>query len=366
MSVRLARPDLLQFVPYSSARKETAAAGVMLNANESPWPPYAGGEGLNRYPQPQPAALTQRLAQIYAVDEDQLLVGRGSDETIDLLVRGFCRAERDAVLISPPTFGMYRVSAQLQGARLIEVPLRSEQDYAVDAAEIISRAQVEPVKLVFVCSPNNPTGQLANRDDVLRIADALRDRALVVVDEAYVEYARSASYSEALDGRDNLLVLRTLSKAFGLAAARIGCLLGERSIIAFLRGLMAPYPLPQPSVGAALQALDPALDAPRAAQIAATIEQRERLRTALQSHPLVQRIWPSDANFLCVRWNDSAAVARDLADRGIIVRDLSRYPGLDNCLRLSIGSRAENQTLLDALAAIASALAAPEAAEYNG
>ena len=351
MSLHLARPDLLHFVTYSSARKESAPSAVMLNANELPWAPYAGGDGLNRYPDPQPSALLARLAQIYGVTPEQLLVGRGSDEAIDLLIRGFCRARQDAIVISPPTFGMYRVCAQLQGAEVVEVPLQACDGFALRPQALIDAALARSAKLVFICSPNNPTGQLASREAILAVADALDERALVIVDEAYVEFADQPSLSEAMPGRSNLLVLRTLSKAFGLAGARIGSLIGSPAIIAFLRGLMAPYPLSAPSVAAALEALSDTRTEAFSGHLAQIKAERKELAERLQAHPEVIRVWPSDANFLCVQWRDACAVAAHLAARGIIVRDLSRYPGLSQCLRLSIGTSAENAAVLAALAA---------------
>ncbi len=352
MSLQLARPDLLSFVPYSSARQEASAAGVLLNANEWPWAPFAGGEGLNRYPQPQPAELVNRLADIYAVDPDMLLVGRGSDEAIDLLVRGFCRPGIDAVVTSPPTFGMYRVSAQLQGAAAVEVPLLAARGFAVDADALIAAAHSANAKLVFVCTPNNPTGQLADRADVLRVVDALRDQALVVVDEAYVEFADAPSYTEAMHERPNLLVLRTLSKAFGLAAARIGTLVGEPSIIAFVRGLIAPYPIPQPSLVAALAGLDPVNDELRAQRLAQTRAERVRMAKEFEQSPWVSKVWRSDANFLCIQMPDSQRVLAALAASKVIVRSLARYPGLADCLRISVGTREENSAALAALQTI--------------
>ncbi len=182
----LARPEIRALQAYSSARMEARGGTIALNANESPWPPFGSGESWNRYPEPQPAVLLERLAGIYGVDANQVLVGRGSDEGIDLLVRAFCRADRDAIMISPPTFGMYAVCARVQGAGVIEAPLRGDFTLDVDALLV---AMTPAVKLVFVCAPNNPAGAGVARAEILRLADELAGRALLVIDEAYVEFA---------------------------------------------------------------------------------------------------------------------------------------------------------------------------------
>jgi histidinol-phosphate aminotransferase len=345
----LARPELRAFKPYSSARLEAGSEGVLLNANEWPWPPFEGAAALNRYPPPQPPALLTRLAQIYGWPAEGVLIGRGSDEAIDLLVRGFCRAGQDSVLICPPTFGMYRVAAQLQGAAVVSVPLLVDDDFAIDVDSVLAAVEVNRPKLVFLCSPNNPTGQQADRGELLRLIDALADQALVIVDEAYVEFAQEPSLVAELAKRPHLAILRTLSKAYGLAAARIGCLLGAPDLISFLRGLMAPYPLPQPCVAVALQALDPAQDALRAERMAQLLRERERLAVALRASHEIKQVWPSDANFLCFRCHDAGALLKRCAEAGLILRDVSHYLGLAGCLRVSVGTGEENRRLIAVL-----------------
>jgi histidinol-phosphate aminotransferase len=345
----LARPELLAFQPYSSARLEAGSEGVLLNANEWPWPPFEGAPALNRYPPPQPPALLARLVQIYQWPVEGILIGRGSDEAIDLLVRGFCSAGQDSVLICPPTFGMYRVAAQLQGAAVISVPLRAAADFAIDVDVVLAAVKSNRPKLVFLCSPNNPTGQQADRGELLRLIDALAGQALVIVDEAYVEFAQGPSLVAELAKRSHLAILRTLSKAYGLAAARIGCLLGAPELITFLRGLMAPYPLPQPCVDVALQALAPAQDGLRAERLRQILSERERLASALRASPEVEHVWPSDANFLCFRCRDPKALLQRCASEGLILRDVSHYVGLHGCLRVSVGTGEENGRFIDVL-----------------
>jgi histidinol-phosphate aminotransferase len=345
----LARPEIRALKPYSSARLEAGQGRVMLNANERA-EATVGSQPLNRYPDPQPPALVEALAALYGVGTGQVLVGRGSDEAIDLLTRAFCAAGRDAVLVCPPTFGMYAVSAGVQGARVVEVPLLAERDFALDREGVLAALERERPRLVFLCSPNNPTGGLQERDDLLAIVEAARGRALVVVDEAYGEYSGSDSLARELPRFENLAVLRTLSKAWGLAGARIGCLLAEPGVVALLRRILAPYPLPTPSVAAALAAL-----AARA-QVEAGIERvkRERvlLRTKLAALPGVLQVWPSAANFLTFRVRGAREVHRRLLGAGIVVRDVGGYPGLADCLRVSVGLPQENAEFLSALAGI--------------
>ena len=343
-----ARPEILSLQPYSSARMESRSRGVMLNANESPWPPV-GNEttSLNRYPDPQPTALRVRMAELYDVAPERVLMGRGSDEAIDLLVRAFCCAGRDAIVVSPPTFGMYAVSAHIQGASVIEAPLGT--GFAVDVDAVLAKVSAD-TKLVFVCTPNNPTGALVPLTTIARLADALRDRALLVVDEAYIEFADDApSAAILINHHDNLAVLRTLSKAYGLAGARVGALVADARIVALLRRIQAPYPLPTSSVQAALAALGDVAVAESQARVRILLEERASLSHALGGARGVLAILPSAANFLCVRFADVAQTCQALLEHGVIVRDVSRYPQLDGCLRITVGTPQENAQLLAAL-----------------
>lgn len=346
-AIDLARPEIRALKPYSSARMEARGGSVFLNANESPWPAVmSGGAPLNRYPDPQPEELIDRLTALYGVARAQVLAGRGSDEAIDLLVRAFCRAGRDAVLICPPTFGMYAVSAAIQGAAIVEVPLLA--DFSLDAEALLARVTPD-VKLVFLCSPNNPTGNLVPLATIERITMDLRDRALVVVDEAYIEFAGTPSAATLLDRHDNLAVLRTLSKAHALAAARIGTLLAHADVIAVLRRILPAYPLPTPCVEAAVTALSaPALAATRV-RITGLVDARQRLAGALKLAPELHEVLPSAANFIVVRCADAEGLYRRLLSVGIVVRNVSHYPGMADCLRISVGSRSDHARLLAAL-----------------
>ena len=343
----LARPEIRALQPYSSARMEARGGSVLLNANESPWPAVmAGGIALNRYPDPQPRELIDALAVLYGVAPAQVLAGRGSDEAIDLLVRAFCRAGQDAVAICPPTFGMYSVSAAIQGAAVLEVPLAA--DFSLDADALLAR--IEPnVKLVFLCSPNNPTGNLVPLATISRIAAELTERAMVIVDEAYIEFAGTPSAATLLGRHDNLAVLRTLSKAHALAAARIGVVLAHAQVIGLLRRILPAYPLPAPCVEAALNALTPPAKAATRVRVAGLVAARDQLAAALKSVPGLHDVLPSAANFIVVRCVDADALYRRLLSVGVVVRNVSHYPSMGGCLRISVGSPSDHARLLAAL-----------------
>ena len=343
--VMIARPEIRELVPYSSARMEASGGNVHLNANESPWPPV-GGTGLNRYPDPQPSVLLHALAQLYDVAPANVLVGRGSDEAIDLVVRAFCRAGNDSVLVCPPTFGMYAVCARVQNAGVIEVPLK--QTFEIDEEKLLAAATPD-CKIVFLCSPNNPTGGSTNIEIVSRIANTLSDRALVVVDEAYIEFSDGESATTLLSRCPNVAVLRTLSKAFALAGNRIGAVIAHPEVVTLLRRIQAPYPLPTPCVDIALSALSTRARARTADFVALLRRERERIAPLLETMPQVLAVYASAANFLCVRFTDGAAMYRHLLSEGIVVRNVGAYPGLLSCLRISIGTPDENDQLLRAL-----------------
>lgn len=348
----LVRDDLRAFAGYSSARRAGVTGSIWLNANESSWRnPADAGLGANRYPDPQPAALRERLGVIYGVRAEQVLVGRGSDEAIDLLVRALCEPRRDAVVVSPPVFGMYAVSARLQGAPLVEVPLVDDGiGFRSDLQAIGDAALSTGAKLVFLCSPANPTGQAIAPDEILALARRLDGRCLVVVDEAYGEYCDHPSLAPQIDAQPNLAVLRTLSKAHALAAARIGCLLAAPELIAVLRNCQAPYPLPSPCVQLALAGLsEPALVQTRSRVVTVRAE-RERLHGELLACPGVVRVYPSQGNYLLVRFQDPEATFQRLLARGVVVRDMRASPQLGDALRISIGSPSENDALIQALA----------------
>ncbi len=346
---QIARAEIRALRPYEHAVWEPGL--VRLHANELPWRAHGdrSDAGLNRYPEPHPYELTGALAAHYGVGPDMLLAARGSDEAIDLLVRSYCRPGSDAVLICPPTFGMYAVASRVQGAQVLEAPLSRERGYALDAEAVLARC-TDAVKLVFLCSPNNPTGNLLDAGAVLALARALEGRALLVVDEAYVEFASSAPLTAQLESLPGLALLRTLSKAHGLAGARCGALLAQAEVIALLRKVIQPYAVTQLTIEAVMHSLEPAALGASLARIAAVKLERERLAAALTGLPAVRRLWPSDANFLLAEFHDpEIALARAHA-AGVLIRDLRHVAGLEQALRISVGSPEQNDRLLGSLA----------------
>ncbi|WP_313231016.1 histidinol-phosphate transaminase [Stenotrophomonas acidaminiphila] len=353
----LVREDLRGFAGYASARSTRLEGEIWLNANESAWPNPGDAGGLcRRYPEPQPQALRERLATLYGCTSEQLLVGRGSDEAIDLLVRALCVPGRDGVLYTPPVFGMYAVSARLQNAPALVVPLRDDEAGLVaDIEAIIATAKQGNARLVFLCSPSNPGGRSIALAQVEQVAVALRGQALVVVDEAYAEFADEPSAVSLLPRHDNIAVLRTLSKAHALAAARIGCVIADASLIAVLRRCQAPYPIPAPCTALALDGLSDAALARTRERIAVVRAERERLGTALARLPGVRRVYPSDANFLLVRLVDAEAAFQRLLVAGVVVRDQRGAPQLHDALRITLGTPEQNARVLGVLATLESA-----------
>lgn len=355
--LELVREDLRAFAGYASARSHAVEGRVWLNANESSWPSPADAAGaLRRYPQPQPEALRARLAEVYGVRAEQVMIGRGSDEAIDLLVRALCRAERDAVVIAPPVFGMYAVCARLQGAPIVEAPLRDYPDgWVADLAAMRDLATARRARIVFLCSPGNPTGELIPLAAIRAMAQALSGRALVVVDEAYIEYADAPSAASLIDEYPNLAVLRTLSKLHALAGARIGCLLADPALIAVLRRCQAPYPVPEPSAALALRALAPEALAQANARAAQVRVERARMFAALQALDGVRRVYPGAGNFLLVRFDDAETAYRRLLEAGVVVRDMRAVSGLGDALRITVGAPEENDAVFAALGPVEAA-----------
>jgi histidinol-phosphate aminotransferase len=348
--LHLARPDILQLEPYKHAAWDPTLE--RMHANEMPW--RAQGDntqaGLNRYPEPQPRALVDRMAELYGVTPQQCLVGRGSDEAIDLLARAFCRAGQDSVVITPPTFGFYKVAARIQGAAVIEVPLlREDGRYALDTEAVIVAGR--NARLVFLCSPNNPTGNLLDEESMLRVCRELASQALVVIDEAYVEFCARASLAARLGEFPNLVILRTLSKAYALAGARLGTLIASPEIVGLLRRIIPPYAIPASTVEEVLTLTEAPQRAMAAARIRTLLDERERMRERLERCAAVRQVFPADANFLLVECRDAARVYAAGKAAGLIVRDFSSYPGLAACLRISIGTPDQNRRLLDAVEA---------------
>ena len=341
--LRLVRPELRGLVPYAAASAEREL--IRLHANEAP---AANGRGmLNRYPEPQPRELIGRLSALYDVNAENILATRGSDDAIDLLVRCFCRAGQDKVAICPPAFGMYEIAARLQNAGVVRVPLVTDR-FALDVAAIESACK-DDVRIVFLCSPNNPTGNVIAAADIQRLCRSLRESALVVVDEAYIEFAARPSVTTLLDDFPNLVVLRTLSKAYALAGARVGALIAHRDLLALVRPAMPPYPLPTPAVDAAIAALEENNLRIARDRIADTCALREPLRLQLEGLRIVRRTWPSEGNFILAEVRDSSDAVAACRSGGVLIRDMSAQPGLANHVRITVGTVSQNRLLRAAL-----------------
>lgn len=350
LATRLARPEILALPPFDIAAKANTSFGpdaIRLDANENPFPPLAEGSlaaGLNRYPEPQPARLVGSLAALYEVGAENVLVTRGADDAIDVLVRAFCRPGTDAISICNPTFAAYAHFARLQGARVVETSLDPNFDFDADAF-LREVAHEKSLKLAFLCSPNNPTGNPIDAAEVLRVADALPD-TLVVLDEAYLEFSEQPSLAAEAVARPNLVVLKTLSKAFALAGARIGAIISNPDLVAMAARAMPPYPLPSLSIEAALSALAPSRRAVHQARIDRIKAERERLAQILEESPLVTSVRSGGGNFLFLEVAEPDGLARKLLTLGIRVR--FRPKAAPGGVRLSIGSDAENEAALAA------------------
>jgi histidinol-phosphate aminotransferase len=343
----LARPEIVALEAYSHASWDPAFD--RLHANELPWRAETDRSraGLNRYPEPHPLELAARLAALYGVQPEQLLPGRGSDESIDLVVRGFCRAGVDNVIICPPTFGMYSVAARIQGAEVREVPLLRDRGYALDADGVLAACDAN-TRIVFLCSPNNPTGNALEAAAVEKVLTSLADKALVVVDEAYIEFSGDPSLAASLGRFPNLVVLRTLSKAFGLAGARVGSLIADAAIVALLSKVIPPYSIPQLTIEAVFATLAPAQLAIQRERVAQVRAERERLRAALAAKSSVTKIWPSVANFLLVDFvapGETLAAARAAK---LLIRDMRNVS--PQSLRISVGTPEQNDRLVRSFA----------------
>ena len=338
----LARPEIVAMKPYSSARKEAPGKGVLLNANESPRPLLDETHCLNRYPDPQPAELVSRLATLYGVPENCLLLTRGSDEGIDLLVRVFCRAGQDAILHCPPTFGMYRIAAQTQGAAIVAVNRQVDNSFKLLEGDVLQAVQADArIRLVFLTSPNNPTGDLVDKAFLERLLEVSRDRAIIVLDEAYAEFCTQPSAAGMIVEHENLVVLRTMSKAWASAGLRCGAVLAGQPLISLLQRVIAPYPVPSPVMNLAMRMLeDDMMD--RQQELMREIENNKRyLLRILQNRDFVREIIPGDANFVLIRADNALDLLAFSTSKGVIIRGYPSEPLLHNCLRISVGSEAE-------------------------
>lgn len=339
---KLVREHIKNVKPYSSARDEfSGEASVYLDANEN-----GLGSPLikwyNRYPDPYQKKIKDSLSKIKAVPAEQIFIGNGSDECIDLLYRCFCEPGRDNVIICPPTYGMYEVSAAINNVKLRRADLLP--DYQLNLALIENLADAD-TKIIWICSPNNPTGNSIHYHDIEMLLNNFN--GLVVIDEAYINFARQASWLKALKDYPNLVVLQTLSKAWGLAGLRLGMAFAHPDIITLLNRIKPPYNINQATQELVQKALEETGQVND--MIREIVAMRDELATVFKRMPLTEKVYPSDANFLLVKVKDAAGIYRFLLDRGIVVRDRSRVEWCEGCLRITIGTEKENTQLVDAL-----------------
>ena len=336
----LIRENIKLLKPYSSAREEFkngASNLVYLDANENPF-----DTGLNRYPDPQQNLVKAALAKIKNVSREQLLLGNGSDEVLDLIFRVFCEPKVDTVIALPPTYGMYEVLANTNDVGLIEISLLDNYQPNVDE---ILKAQNSQTKLLFLCSPNNPTANSFNADKIETLIKKFT--GIVVIDEAYIDFSSQESWIGRLNEFPNLIVIQTLSKAYGLAGIRLGACYSSTKIISVLNKIKPPYNVNQLTQQTALKALQNSIKTNN--EIAIIISERNKLKTDLEEISFVVKVYPSDANFLLVKVDNAIVRYHQLVEYGIIVRNRTNQPICENCLRFTVGTKEENKKLMKTL-----------------
>lgn len=332
----LVRDNIYNLKPYSSARDDyNGSEGIFLDANENPF------GTLNRYPDPYQNILKQKLAKIKNVDSRQIFIGNGSDEVIDLALRIFCNPCLDKGLCFTPSYGMYAVSSDINNIELIKLPLTN--DFQIDRNTVTPYLSDSKLKVIFICSPNNPTGNLINKSDIEYFLDNFS--GIVIVDEAYVDFADSDSLINLLDTYNNLIVSQTFSKAWGIAAARVGVAYSNELIISLFNKVKPPYNVSRLNQEAAISALE-SYDSFRE-NISTILAEKTKMKMELQDCKVVNKVYPSDANFFLIEVNDADNVYKQLKDQGIIIRN--RNKEVENCVRVTIGSQSENEILIKSL-----------------
>jgi len=342
--INLIRPDLQNYKPYKSARDTTANGKIYLNANESP---FDNPRGINRYPAKQDQKLLERLSELYNVKTNNIVLSRGSDEAIDLLIRLFCENGRDSIIICPPTYGMYSVYAALQGANIIEIPLQEDKGFQLNMPRI-ELFTAQNIKLIFLCSPNNPTGNILKKEDIFSLCQKF-NKSIIVLDEAYIDFANSKSLSNYIEQYPNLVILRTTSKALGLAGARVGVLIAQYSIVQWVLKIIAPYPLSSIVTEFCYDMLSAEKYSNIKKQIAIIKSERKRLFNELKQLVAIEKVYQSDANFILIRLNNAEKLMAACQKNGIILRDVFDKLELKNCVRISIGDVHENTQLIKTL-----------------
>lgn len=349
---------------YMSAGMESGKKAdlIYMNANENPYE-FEGLEGYNRYPEPQPKSLLEAYGKLYDTSPEYVVATRGADEAIHLLVNLFCEPHRDALITCSPTFGMYSANADAMPAEIIDVPLTKtpEGSWSLDTDGMVAAGQKSRAKMVFICSPNNPTGTTFPKDHILQICQNLKDDALVILDETYVEFSEQGSLVDALSDHPNLIILRTLSKSYAVAGIRMGCLIsGDTDFIKLVQAkAMDAYPIPKPCLDVALNIMrEENLDS--AAEFRRTLlEDRKTLIEAFADSPLTKHIYPTDANFFLVKMHNAAGFLQHCAAQNVILRDFTKKAHIEDCIRVSIGLPEHNERLIQLL----NSFSAPQTSE---
>ena len=336
---QLVRPNIWSLAPYSSARDEYSGkeAHVFLDANENPYNgPY------NRYPDPLQREVKQVLQKVKGVPEDMIFLGNGSDEAIDLAYRVFCTPGRDNVVSIAPTYGMYQVCADINDVEYRQVLL--DEDFQLHADQLLAACDAN-TKIIWICSPNNPTGNSLNRDEILKVIEGFE--GIVIVDEAYIDFAQQMSLRQELPTHPNQIILQTMSKAWGSAAIRLGMAFASKEIINIYNKVKYPYNVNQLTQEQALEMLKDPFEVDKWVKM--LLAERSRLMQAFLELPICEQIYKTDANFFLARMTDANAIYNYLVDKGIIVRNRNKVQLCQNCLRITIGNRTENNELLSAL-----------------
>jgi len=339
---KLLRKNIRELKPYSSARDEyTGNIGVFLDANENSFGSISEGK-FNRYPDPHQSEIKEKLSKMKGTNPENIFIGNGSDEAIDIVIRAFCTPGKESVLIMPPTYGMYKVAADINDVETIEVPLTS--GFQIDTSEVISKIS-ETTKIIFICSPNNPSGNLLDRNAINSILNSFD--GIVVIDEAYIDFSNEASWINELDNYNNLVVLQTFSKAWGLANIRVGMAFGNSEIISVMNKIKYPYNVNGVSQNIIIEALDN--EVKKNTVVSSINAEREKLIKELHNFNFIEYVYKSDANFLLAKVNNANKIYNFLLENKIIVRNRSNMIHCKNCLRFTIGTEDENKRLIETL-----------------
>jgi histidinol-phosphate aminotransferase len=334
----LLRKNILTLKPYSSARDEyTGEASVFLDANENPF-----NEPYNRYPDPRQRELKEKISKLKNTSPENIFLGNGSDEAIDLLIRAFCSPGKDNIVSINPTYGMYRVAADINDIKVIEVPLNP--DFSLSGKAVIEATE-ENTKLIFLCSPNNPTGNILDKKEIEKIITSFN--GIVVIDEAYIDFCPEESMLNYLKDYPNLVILQTFSKAWGMAGIRLGMAFGNNEIIDALNLIKYPYNLNILTQQKALELIE--LEEEKDNWVKTIVDERKKMEKELKTFPFVETVFPSNSNFLLIKTHDPLGIYNYLAEEKIIIRDRSGVSLCEGCLRISIGSKEENAILMNAL-----------------